>query len=67
MNLLALRDESIPRQRVRVLPANQRADASESRINDIQSVPISVRPNQLLKEGRHDFAMMIDDRSVRPD
>ncbi len=67
MNLLALRNQSIPRQRVSVLAANQRADASDFRIDDIQSVTIPVRPDQFLKEGWHDFTMVIDNRSIRPD
>jgi len=66
VQLLALRHETVPRQRVGILAADQRAQLAPLGVDDPQAVPVAGRPRQLLEEGGRELAMQIQHAAVRP-
>src|SRR5207245_4369111 len=52
-------------QRIRVLAANQRAKAADRGPLHAQVGSVAVRPGQLLRPGRHQLAMTVQEPAVR--
>jgi hypothetical protein len=56
-----------PRQRVRVLAADEHADPAQLRAADTQPAAVAVRADELFVEGRHEFAAMVQEGAVGAD
>src|SRR5512135_112835 len=67
MNLLALRHEREPSERVRILAADEHPDPAQLRAADAQPAAIAVRPDELLVVGRHEFAVMVQEGAIGAD
>ena len=62
-----LRHKREPRQRVRVLAADEHADPAQLRAADTQPAAAAVRADELFVEGRHEFAAMVQEGAVGAD
>ena len=67
MDLLALRDQRIARERIGVLAADQHPELADLGVADREACAVAVRPDQLLVERRNQLAVMVEDRAIRAD
>ena len=67
MHLFALRHQRKARERIGVLAANQPADAANPGVRDHQPCAVARIPGKLLKERRHQLAMVHQNASVIAD
>lgn len=65
MHLLPLRHQTPPRKRIRILPTKQRPNLpTPLRLHHLQSGTISIRPDQFLVEGRHEFPLVVQEDAL---
>src|ERR1700688_4315378 len=60
----ALRVERVSRQRHEVLPADERADASAGRVDDLEARSVAEPPHHALRTCRHELAMLVEYAAV---
>src|SRR6185369_13814805 len=67
VDLLALRDQRIARQRIGILSADEHPYAPDRSIDHPQTTGIARRPHQLLIKCRNELAVVIEDRTIVAD